>query len=66
VGGEIGPLRLVDSWIGYRVLKKKNQGHDLIIPLYILQFEPLNFVFEALDMVSIHLIKPFKSLKFLP
>jgi len=23
VGGEIGPLGLVDSWIGYRVLKKK-------------------------------------------
>jgi len=23
VDGEIGPLGLVDSWIGYRVLKKK-------------------------------------------
>jgi len=23
VGGEIGPLELVDSWIGYGVLKKK-------------------------------------------
>jgi len=25
VGGEIGPLGLVDPWIGYRVLKKKKK-----------------------------------------
>ena len=31
MGGGIGPLGLVDSWIGYRVFKKKKNLNTLMI-----------------------------------
>jgi len=56
VGNEIGPLELVDPWIGYQVFKKKK--FDIVLEEHkyeSLKYEPINSklgsMFQSLGLI---------------